>query len=126
MPFDVMWRGASGTQYTFTAYPDNQQFNPVSAVYIFFSDRVRGLYGPQALYVGEAQSLQQRLNAGITNHDGYRRAKLKGMTHIAALTVVGDANRKRVELDLIHALNPICNIQGVNSLGSIGFPHLRF
>jgi hypothetical protein len=115
----ITWTGKSGAKYTFHCYPDGQEFNPVSGVYIMC--RVVPFAGWEALYVGEAQSLKDRLNAGISNHDGYRRAKSAGMTHIAALVVVGDAERVRVETDLRHGLNPSCNAQGINALGGFGF-----
>lgn len=111
MAFSVKWLGASRRPYDFTVYPDGQAFNPVSAVYIFCRPAPGGLW--EALYVGETNSLQGRLNHGIANHEGYRRAKRLGMTHIAVLTVVGDAERRRVETDLRHGLAPVANEQGV-------------
>lgn len=117
--FTITWKGKSGVPYTFQRYPNGQDFNPVSGVYIFC--RLIGLVGWEALYVGEAQSLKDRLNTGISNHDGYRRATAAGMTHIAAMVVLGDAERLRVETDLRHGLNPSCNAQGINALGGFGF-----
>lgn len=111
MAFSINWLGASRRPYEFTAYPDGQPFNPVSAVYIFCRPAPGGTM--EALYVGETDSLQRRLNDGIANHDGYRRAKRLGMTHIAVRTVVGDAERRRVETDLRHGLSPVANEQGV-------------
>ena len=69
----------------------------------------------------ETQNLKQRLNAGILGHDGHKRAKRAGMTHIAAMVVVGDAERLRVETDLRHGLLPSCNAQDVNVLAGFGF-----
>lgn len=115
----ITWTGKSGTPYRFHFYPDGQLFNPVSGVYIFC--RAISLVSWEALYVGEAQSLKDRLNTGISNHDGYRRAKAAGMTHIAAMVVVGDTERLRVETDLRHGLNPSCNAQGINALAGFGF-----
>lgn len=113
MVFDITWKGASHKSYTFTAYPDGQQFNPVSGVYIFCRPLSSGNW--EALYVGETQSLYDRLNVGISGHDGYARAKKLGMTHIAAMSVVGDTNRLGVETDLRHGLKPSANAQGVSS-----------
>ena len=117
--FTITWTGKSGTRYQFQCYPDGQEFNPVSGVYIFC--RPIALAGWEALYVGEAQGLKDRLNTGISNHDGYRRAKSSGMTHIAAMVVLGDSERLRVETDLRHGLNPSCNAQGINALAGFGF-----
>lgn len=107
--------GASRREYEFYVFQDGTDFNDVSGVYVFCRLTIFGSW--EALYVGEAQSLKQRLNAGIGGHDGYKRAKSRGMTHIAAIAVSGDAERLRVETDLRHGLNPSCNAQGVNALG---------
>lgn len=111
MALNVTWHGASKTPYTFEVYPDGTAFNPVSAVYILCREVSPGSW--EALYVGETQSLQQRLTIGAMNHDGYRRAKLAGMTHIAVHVVNGETQRLRIETDLRHGLNPVANRQGV-------------
>lgn len=113
MSLYVTWRGASGQSHTFETHPFGKQFNPVSGVYIFCRQVTSGNW--EALYVGETQSLKQRLNTGINAHAGYLRASRMGMTHIAALVVAGDAERLRVETDLRHGLNPSANAQ--NALG---------
>lgn len=110
----VNWNGASGTRYTFELHLDGTMFNPVSGVYIFARQVSIGSF--EALYVGEASSLKQRLNDGISNHDGYARAKRLGATHIAAMVVHGDAERLRVETDLRHGLDPAANRQSVPNM----------
>lgn len=107
----ITWRGRSGTSYTFECFPYPQEFNAVSGVYIFCRPVPAGW---EALYVGEAQDLKQRLNTGILGHDGHKRAMRAGMTHVAAMAVAGDSERLRVETDLRHGLNPSCNMQPVN------------
>ncbi|MBD3678171.1 MAG: hypothetical protein HUJ27_07195 [Rhodobacteraceae bacterium] len=111
MAFNISWRGASGKSYTFEAYPNGTQFNAVSGVYIFCRQITPGSW--EALYVGETQSFEQRLNVGIHSHDGYGRAARRGMTHIAVLVVAGEAERLRIETDLRHGLNPVANAQNV-------------
>lgn len=113
MAFEITWRGASGKSYTFTAYPLGTTFNEVSGLYIFCRPVSSGNW--EALYVGETQSFKQRLNTGISNHDGFRRASRFGATHIAAHVVSGDTERLRIETDLRHGLNPSANVQ--NALG---------
>jgi hypothetical protein len=113
MALDITWRGASGQSYTFETHPVGTQFNPVSGVYIFCRQVISGNW--EALYVGETQSLKQRLNTGGSSHYGYLRASRLGMTHIAALVVAGDTQRLRIETDLRHGLNPSANAQ--NALG---------
>lgn len=111
MAFNITWRGASGQSYTFETHPIGTQFYPVSGVYIFCRQIASELW--EAIYVGETQSLKQRLNVGIRHHDGYLRASRAGITHIAALAVAGSAERLRVETDLRHGLNPSANAQNV-------------
>ena len=115
MQFTITWRGASGQSYTFETYPVGTVFNPVSGVYIFCRQGASGTW--EALYVGETHSFEQRLNTGISSHDGYARASRLGMTHIAVLVVPVDAERSRIETDLRHGLNPPANAQ--NALGGL-------
>ncbi|ABC91693.1 hypothetical protein RHE_CH02926 [Rhizobium etli CFN 42] len=113
----VVWSGKSGVQYTFEVYPVGQQFNPVSAVYIFCKLVGVGLY--EALYVGEAQSLVDRINTGLMNHDGYKRASRLGANFVGVMAANGDAYRLSVETDLRHGLDPVCNRQRVPSSNSL-------
>lgn len=108
----VTWRGASGNSYDFEIYPDGQTFNPVSAVYTFCRNISPDSW--QAIYVGETGSLRQRLNMGISAHEGYARAKQLSMTHIGVMLVHGDGERLRVETDLRNGLLPAANAQGVS------------
>ncbi|MGR3708726.1 MAG: hypothetical protein ACU0A9_04720, partial [Alterinioella nitratireducens] len=105
----VTWTGISGTPYQFETYPSGTQFNHVSGVYVICRQLLTGNF--EALYVGEAQSLYDRLNAGANDHDGLRRALRHDATHIGAKVVSGDSERLRVETDLRHSLNPVCNKQ---------------
>jgi hypothetical protein len=110
----VTWTGKSGTAYEFEIYELGQIFNPVSGVYIFC--RPLGLMAYTALYVGEAQSLYDRLNAGRSNHDGLKRAAGAGATHVAVMRTYDESYRLSVETDLRHGLDPECNRQGIPSL----------
>ena len=113
MAQEVYPQGASGQKYAFTLYSATQNFNPVPAVYLLCRLH-RG--GPlEVLYVGETQSLKQRL---IPAHDGYMRAIKADMTHIAAMSVVNHKDRLRIETDLRHGLNPSCNAQGLGAARS--------
>jgi hypothetical protein len=103
--------GKSGRPYTFDMFLVGTQFNRVSGVYIACRQLLSGQF--EALYVGEAQSLYDRLNAGAANHDGLKCAASRGMTHIGAFVVNGGAERLRIETDLRHGLNPSCNRQSV-------------
>lgn len=113
----TFWTGRSGTSYEFYVHPIGTEFLPISGVYIFCRQVTATLLGGtyEALYVGEAQSLFDRLNSGVGNHDGFKRASREGMTHIAAMRC-SSAERLWVETDLRHGLDPICNRQSVPTL----------
>lgn len=111
----VRWNGLNGRTYDFGIFPLGTEFKPASGVYVMC--RVEGSQCV-ALYVGEAQSLYDRLNAGAKAHEGLKCARLRGATHISAL-LVDPANRLRVETELRHSLKPPCNKQSIplNALG---------
>ena len=111
MAVKVTWTGSSGKKYEFETFPVGTQFNHVSGVYIACRRLITGNF--EALYVGEAQSLFDRINSGAANHDGLKCASRNGMTHICALVISSNAERLRVETDLRHALSPSCNKQNV-------------
>lgn len=111
MAIFINWIGASATPYTFEAYPAGTVFNTVSGVYIFCRETSPGSW--EALYVGETESLYQRLTAGIAGHDGYHRARKAGMTHVAVHLVSGVPQRLRIETDLRHGLDPVANRQSI-------------
>jgi len=111
----VNWTGLSGTVYNFYVYDLSATFHPVPSVYIFGRwVPVNGVMRPEALYVGEAKSLEDRLNTNRASHDGFKRAMKAGMTFIAARVAPSDdAQRLAIETDLRHKLNPSCNAEPV-------------
>lgn len=111
MAYVVAWPGKSGKKYQFEIYAVGQEFNPVSGVYIFC--RIVGPDTFEALYVGETQSLHDRLNTGLMNHDGFKRASKLGASFIGVMRADGYANRLGIETDLRHGIDPICNRQEV-------------
>lgn len=120
------WTGKSGTIYAFTVYPLRTTFYPVPGVYIFGRYiQFGGVSRPEALYVGEAKSLEDRLNTNGARHDGLKRAAKMGMTFIAArVAPADDAERLWIETDLRHSLNPACNREPVpvNALTGVPLP----
>lgn len=116
-PIQVNWTGLSGTRYDFNVYDLATTFYPVPGVYIFGRwTQVNGVTLPEALYVGEAKSLEDRLNTNRAGHDGLKRATKAGMTFIAArVAPADDSQRLRIETDLRHKLNPSCNAESVTA-----------
>jgi hypothetical protein len=106
----VNWTGLSGQTYEFSVYELAVHFKPLPAVYVLAKLGHGSRF--EALYVGEAESLEDRLNTCRAQHDGFQRALKMGVTHICARLVSnGAAERLRIETDLRHALNPPCNAQ---------------
>ena len=106
----VNWTGNSGNAYNFELYSKGQEFKPLAAVYILCTLEAGGnSFHP--LYIGETQSLYDRLNAGAMNHDGFKRASRLGFTHICVLQCPNSITRLATETDLRHSLNPVCNAQ---------------
>lgn len=109
------WTGKSGRVYTFGVFSLGDIFKPSAGVYIVCrSTQVVGGTSLEALYVGEAESLEDRLNTGRGRHDGFQRALKMGATHVCGMLVPDNAAaRVGIETDLRHALNPPCNAQPV-------------
>lgn len=117
----VWWDGRSGARYTFELHPIGTEFNPLPGVYVFAKlvPLPSGANFFEALYVGETESFVDRLNSGAINHDGYKRALASKATHVAALICKDRTERLRVETDLRHGLNPVCNAQPVPTLADL-------
>ena len=111
MAIKVTWPGQNGRSYNLDTFPLGTEFNHVSGVYIACRETIGGRW--EAFYVGEAQSLYDRLNAGAKNHVGLKCSLARGATHVGALVVAGEAERLRIETELRHSLNPPCNRQPV-------------
>ena len=107
----VTWYGKSNASYQFQLFPVGTIFYSVSGVYVACRWLPTGQV--EALYVGEAQSLKDRLNTGAKNHAGLLCAARKGMTHIGAIVVPDYAERLCIDTDLRHGLEPSCNKQSV-------------
>jgi len=109
--------GASGNSYLFEIYKLGVEFNPLPAIYALSTFRGETLLGQriEALYVGQTKSLHERLNTNPMNHDGFKRSRNAGMTHIAVMLCHDAAERLRIETDLRHGLDPVCNRQPVPS-----------
>ncbi len=113
MAISVGWTGDSGQKYNFEIYPIGQEFNPVSGLYIFC--KAIRLDSWLALYVGETQSFKDRLNTGLQNHDGFKRARELGANHVGVMRAGNISDRLSIETDLRHGLKPQCNEQGTKS-----------
>ena len=101
---NVNWPGKSGV-YTFEVLKMDGNWNVIPGIYIFAKEVSLGAW--KALYVGEAVSFKNRLTV---SHEKWSSAVLMGATHVHALIVQGsEIERKRIESDLILALDPPLN-----------------
>jgi hypothetical protein len=123
MSIIVRWQGRPGRVYSFDTYPLGTRFQPFSGVYMACAFR-HGT-GWTALYVGEAESFQDRLNTDLAGHDGLGRALRGGATHIGMLIVSGETNRQAIEAELRHILKPPYNAQPGDLFGAVKRNWLR-
>ena len=110
----VNWTGRSGQMYKTERYPIGTAFNPVPGVYI--SCKLITDQRLIALYVGETNSFQRRLNEEFQSHDGLRCSVRNGATHLCTLVVSDPERRLNIETDLRHGLQPACNKEAVPRL----------
>jgi hypothetical protein len=100
----VTWQGASGTRYTYYAYPIGTTFLPGPGNYCFAKVGADGRWA--ALYFGQTGDLSDRFES----HHKADCARRRGATHIHAhVNDGGEASRLREEADLIAAYKPPCN-----------------
>jgi excinuclease UvrABC nuclease subunit len=101
MTISVQW-----LSYDFTVYnPLMTTWNDVAGVYVFTGlDRIGRWI---ALYIGQADSLRTRLS----RHEQWSPAVRLGATHVHAMVVPLQADRDRIERELIQAYRPTLNLQ---------------
>ena len=113
--------GKSGTEYKFTVYDIDHEFNEVPAVYVFAKAEpplVQGLllqtFTP--LYIGKTIHLDTRMGQHERKGGKLECAKRYGASvvlvhRVVALELVADARVKEIEDDLLGAYKTPCNIQ---------------
>ena len=94
--------GRSGTSYPFTVFPRGTPLAAVGGVYAVMSDE-RTQW--TMLYIGQTGDLNSRFD----NHhhdDNFARHRA---SHLAALSVANDAQRRAIEADLVQRYEPALN-----------------
>lgn len=103
-------------QHEFQVFDAHQVvWNDVPGIYIFpaiVNDQWK------AMYVGQAKSLKDRLG----NHERWGEARLRSVRHIHAMVVPLQADRDRIEEELIRTLQPKMNtmLKGEVPIRSLG------
>ncbi len=105
----LVWNGASGREYSFYVHPVGTAYVEAAGVYLFCTHQ-NGVY--RAVYVGQTDNLNQRLNTGLQQHHAWPRGRAAGVTHFGTMLVPGGAHvRLNVETDLRHHINPVLSGQ---------------
>ncbi|MDP5239910.1 hypothetical protein Q9Q94_10220 [Uliginosibacterium sp. 31-16] len=97
---DAHWKGVN-----FDAHAPDVNWNDVGGIYIMAKKQPSGGWHP--FYIGQAKSLKDRLS----NHEQWPSARRLGATHILAAVVGQQAERDRIERDLIQSTQPQLNTQ---------------
>jgi len=91
--------------YEFEVYDPGTTWNDVGGIYIFAGINQQGRW--RALYIGKTESFKNRLS----NHENWPAAVRLGASHVHAMVVRQEANRQRIEEELIEAYQPTLNVQ---------------
>lgn len=106
---NVTFFGESGTEYQFTVYSADTEFNNIGAVYIFckvsIDDELNFILVP--LYIGETGKLGDR----IANHEKWDCVNREGCQFICVKAISRREVRLDVETDLRHKYTTPCNEQ---------------
>ena len=104
MAAKVTAHGASGAQYTFSVTDCLTAFRSAPAVYMFACQAVGGW---KVLFVGQCADLKSCLR---DNQIWEEAVTWFGATHVLIYSASkNDAARKRIERDLIQAIDPVMN-----------------
>jgi hypothetical protein len=106
----VTWPGISGQSYTMELYPVGIPFFKKPGVYIFckLSPLIAGKWA--AIYVGECQDFDDRLNLNLQNHPRWTCIQREGATNISALFIPGERSlRLAAQADLRQRIKAPCN-----------------
>jgi len=93
------------SSYQFTVYTPGTDWNDVGGIYIFCGRTAENRWRPY--YIGQADSFQRRL----PNHDRWNEAARLGAGYIHAMAVPQEADRNRIERELIATYQPPLNTQ---------------
>ena len=97
---DVNWGG-----YTFKVCTPEADWKDIGGVYVFAGKNSKGSW--VAKYIGKAKSFADRL----PGHERWDEAVKLGATHIHARAVSKEADRDKIEGELIKKYQPPLNVQ---------------
>lgn len=111
MASTVTWPGQSGKSYSTELCVFGRAFHNYPGVYIVCKPAsTNGRW--DALYVGETDDFNRRLNTEWANHHRLDCIKRNGATNVCVIVVNGGKEaRTAIETDLRNRLDPPCNRQ---------------
>lgn len=95
----------SGDRLRLEAHPHGAPWSNVGGVYVFCHSPSPGNWSPH--YTGQTNSFQNR----IPTHEQWAPARRLGATHVLAAVIPLQADRNRIEADLIAEWQPPLNTQ---------------
>ena len=98
------YRTLSGIHLTFYIHEKENYWPDAAGIYCF-AHNDGGTW--RVSYVGQARSFRDR----IGNHERWGDARRQGSTHVLAFVVATQAERDRIEAELIRELQPPLNTQ---------------
>ncbi len=105
----VDWVGQSGQTYSSYLRKIGTTYKDLPGVYIFVKLEIEK-WSP--IYVGETDSLKDRLTTNRENHHRYYCVTNHGATHICTMVVEGgEQARLDIETDIRQSYQPPCNKQ---------------
>lgn len=111
MTTTVTWPSVSGKSYDTVLCELGLSFTSNPGIYIFCkASSEAGKWA--AIYVGECEDFNDRLNVNLSSHHRLACINREGATHVCVARVTGGkTNRTAVETDLRRQLDPPCNRQ---------------
>lgn len=95
----------SGVRLQFEVHPHDANWNEVGGIYAFCHASSPGNWFPH--YAGQTNCFKAR----IPQHEQWPPAKRRGATHVLVATVSRQADRDKIEADLIFEWQPPLNTQ---------------
>ncbi len=111
MSIQVSWRG-----HVFTIYTPEGDWNEVSGVYIMCgTNPLSNTWKP--LYIGQGDTFKSRFGTDMNRHEVWPEALELGATHVHVMVVPLQADRDRIEQELIRVYNPPLNVHHAQKRG---------
>ncbi len=109
-PVSFSWQGDSGRWYDFDVARAKRAWEPVGGIYMFVKPgdgSTMEAGGPVALFIAGTTDF----SISLARHEMWAAAQQLGAAEIHLLTITNEAERARIEQDLLESHTPILNRQ---------------